>query len=44
MRPNIGPVQDLTSEEVEQVMLKMKMGNAAGPCGVPIEWTRGYFG
>jgi len=25
MRPNIGPVKAITSEEVEQAMLKMKM-------------------
>jgi len=37
MRPNIGPVQDITSVEVEQAMLKMKMGKSAEPSGVPIE-------
>jgi len=37
MRPNIGPVRDKTSEEVEQAMLKKKMGKATGPSGVSIE-------
>jgi len=40
MRPNIGPVQDITSKEVEQAILKKKMGKAAGPSGVPIEVTQ----
>jgi len=40
MRPNIGPVQDITTEEVVQAMLKMKMGKADGPSGVPIEVIR----
>jgi len=31
------PVQDITSEEVKQTMLKMKMGKAARLSGVPIE-------
>jgi len=33
MGPHIGPVQDITSEEVEEAMLKM--GKAAGQIGVP---------
>jgi len=40
MRPNIGPINDTTSEEVEQAMLKMKMGKTAGPSGVSIEVIR----
>jgi len=37
MRPNIGHVQDITSEKVKQVMLKMKMGKAAERSRVPFE-------
>jgi len=40
LRPILGSVQDITSEKMEEAMLKMKMGKAAGPSGVPIKVIR----
>jgi len=40
MRPNIRHVKDITSKKVEQAMLKMKTGKAAGPSRVLIEVIR----
>jgi len=33
MRPNIGPVQDMSSEEMEQSMMKMKWVKSLDPVG-----------
>ena len=37
---NVGPVKDITVEEVRNAMSKLKSGKAAGPNGVPIEAIR----
>ena len=39
-KENVGPVKEITVQEVGRAMYKMKIGKAAGPSCVPIEAIR----